>query len=140
MSRTPGRPTEPPEDEQMLAADEVSLAEIRRVMKDMALQLERIADGTETAKMRDISDKNLHVGIDQYDEAEYEGEVSSVVATTLRSLKSFRRNYDYWERAIAEYALREMKFTQRDTARMLGVGVSTINRWAQNPLEVQNYR
>jgi DNA-binding NtrC family response regulator len=140
MSRTPGRPTEPPEDEQMLAADEVSLAEIGRVMKDMALQLERIADGTETAKMRDINDKNLHVGIDQYDEAEYEGEVSSVVATTLRSLKSFRRNYDYWERAIAEYALREMKFTQRDTARMLGVGVSTINRWAQNPLEVQNYR
>jgi DNA-binding NtrC family response regulator len=140
MSRTPGRPTEPPDDEQMLAADEVSLAEIGRVMKDMALQLERIADGTETPKMRDINEKNLHVGIDQYDEAEYEGEVSSVVATTLRSLKSFRRNYDYWERAIAEYALREMKFTQRDTARMLGVGVSTINRWAQNPLEVQNYR
>lgn len=124
----------------MLAADEVSLSEIRRVMEDMAGQLHRIAEATQSVKMRDLEDKNLHVGLDQYEEAEYEGEFHNVVATTLRSLKSFRRNYDYWERAIAEYAFRELKFTQRDTARMLGVGVSTINRWAQLPLEVHNSR
>jgi len=33
-----------------------------------------------------------------------------------------------------------MGYTQRDAALLLGVSVSTINRWAQNPLKIEDLR
>jgi len=44
----------------------------------------------------------------------------------------FRRDYADWERLTVEYALK--RFTQRDVASVLGVGLSTVNRWAQHTL------
>jgi len=55
-------------------------------------------------------------------------------------LGTYRRNYHHWERVIAEFALAKMNYTQRDTAQLLGVGLSTINRWAQNPLPLEDDR
>lgn len=59
---------------------------------------------------------------------------------TLNAMRDFRREYDRWERLTAEYALTQMSYSQRDAARELGVAASTINRWAQHPLKVEDYR
>jgi transposase len=53
-------------------------------------------------------------------------------------LKSFRKDYADWERLIVEYALTRSGFTQRDVATLLGVGLSTVNRWAQHPLTYED--
>lgn len=67
-------------------------------------------------------------------------EAKTALNKTLTGLRSFRREYDRWERVVAEYVMAKENYSQRDTAKLLGVGVSTINRWAQNPLKVQDYR
>jgi len=59
---------------------------------------------------------------------------------TLEGLRKFRRNYDYWERLIAEFALAKMGYTQRDVAKYLGISLTTVNRWAQNPLTIPGHR
>ena len=56
----------------------------------------------------------------------------------LLALGSFRREYSRWERLLTEYALTRENLTQRDAAKLLGVGLSTVNRWAQHPLRVED--
>ena len=67
-------------------------------------------------------------------------ETRQAFRSTLRAIRRFRREYDRWERLTAEFALSEMDYTQRDAAHELGVAASTINRWAQHPLRVEEYR
>lgn len=56
----------------------------------------------------------------------------------LLALGSFRREYSRWERLLTEFALTRENLTQRDAAKLLGVGLSTVNRWAQHPLRVED--
>lgn len=51
----------------------------------------------------------------------------------MEAVAQHRDGLAYWERVIAEYALHRRGYSQRKTAQLLGVGVSTVNRWSQNP-------
>lgn len=140
MARTPGRQSDEPEDEAMLAADEVNFEEVHRVLTDMADQLRAVAGRIKSPSIESCLEYDEQIGMDEAEHEKLNREYRDALERTLTGLRQFRRNYDYWERAIAEYLLAHQGFTQRDTARLLGVGVSTINRWAQNPLQVQDYR
>jgi Trp operon repressor len=82
-----------------------------------------------------MREQAIEVGEDEVWEAEARHR-SEQLQRTLMGMRSFRRNYDYWERAIAEYALRT-GMTQRDAARLLGVSTATINRWNQHPVATE---
>lgn len=56
------------------------------------------------------------------------------IRRTLTGLSSYRREYARWERLIVEYALTRSNLTQREVAGLLGVGLSTVNRWNQHPI------
>jgi len=83
--------------------------------------------------------ESLQLSWTTYDDAtEVTQQSISALRRTLANLGSFRKDYSNWERLIVEYALKHYSFTQRDVARLLGVGLSTVNRWAQNPLMVDD--
>jgi DNA-binding NtrC family response regulator len=65
-------------------------------------------------------------------------EAQAAIRQTLTGLNTFRREYADWERLTVEYALTRQGFTQRDVATLLGVGLSTVNRWAQHPLAYED--
>lgn len=142
MSRTPGRRPDQPEDEDpLLAVNEVDLRDIGQSLIELGEQLRKVGQLTEK---KALLERGVLYG-DEFHELtpqEVEQEISEThlaMRHTLTGLRAFRRSYDYWERVIAEFALSRMHYTQRDTAKLLGVGVSTINRWAQNPLAVQDH-
>ena len=50
----------------------------------------------------------------------------------MKDFAQHRESLALWERTVAAYAMRQHGYPQRRTARLLGVGVSTMNRWAQS--------
>lgn len=138
MSRTPGRRTDEPEDEAMLAVEDIELRDIGQSLMDLGEQLRKVGAFTEKKQSWDPRRQELEDDLDEYDrlalESKRSDEVRDAMTKTLTGLRMFRGNYDYWERVSAEFALTRLNFTQRRTATLLGVGLSTINRWAQNPV------
>ncbi|QEE62330.1 helix-turn-helix domain-containing protein [Salinibacterium sp. dk2585] len=109
------------------------------VIEDLAEVLATVGQRAEAADLkREIRQAEEHGWPEDFAE-ELERRQEAVLIRTLSGLKRFRRSYEYTERAIAEYAL-HAGLSQRDVARYLGVAASTINRWAQNPLEAQDLR
>ena len=69
--------------------------------------------------------------------AEAEQIEAEAMETLLKGLKMFRRDFAYWERLAAQHAMNELGFTQRRAASLLGASTNTTNRWAQNPLDLE---
>ncbi|MBH0099924.1 helix-turn-helix domain-containing protein [Salinibacterium sp. NSLL150] len=130
-----------PDDSPPLALEEVSFDQLGAIIEALVEQLGTVANRAEANDVkRDIQEVHTH-GVTHEDVIdELDRRTEAVVIRTLSGLKQFRRNYEYWERAIAEYALEKQGLSQRDVARYLGVAASTVNRWAQNPLEAQDAR
>ena len=137
MARTPGRATDEPDDDApILQVDELSFYEVGRTLQELAAQLRGVADLIDNGDLRRMYEVAERVGaVEAFEDAERAGEER--FHRTLTGLRSFRRNYDYWERVIAEYALNKQKMTQREVARMLGVSTATINRWAQHQVIIE---
>ncbi len=134
MSRTPGRRTDDPEDEHYLAADDVQLLDIGQALIDLGTALKNAGHRTEQL-VHEANRSSINVRPEQDDESQ-EARIEAMEAA-LSGMRSFRGNYEYWERLAAEHALHHMNFTQRRTAQLLGIGVNTINRWAQHPVNVK---
>lgn len=140
MARTPGRQTnEPDEDDPILQIDELSFTDVGRTIQELATQLRGVADLIDSAELRkafddaaEIGEPDVHEHVNRMADERFE--------RTLTGLRSFRRNYDYWERVIAEYALVKQEMTQREVARLLGVSTATINRWSQHPIAIEQKR
>jgi DNA-directed RNA polymerase specialized sigma24 family protein len=130
MSREQSAGNEP-DDELRLSG--VRIHDIGQRLIDLGEQLVVTGKHTDNRTLRKRIDE-----ADQADEPEvYEDlnrEVATAIRRTLTGLNSFRREYGDWERLVVEYALTRGGFTQRDVASLLGVGLSTVNRWAQHPL------
>ncbi|MEL0627642.1 helix-turn-helix transcriptional regulator [Salinibacterium amurskyense] len=130
-----------PEDAPPLALEEVTFDQLGALIEELASQLGTVANRAEALDVkRDLQTVRAHSVTDEDVIDELERRSEAVLIRTLSGLKQFRRNYEYWERAIAEYALEKKGLSQRDVARYLGVAASTVNRWAQNPLEAQDAR
>lgn len=141
MARTPGRQTDQQdEDSPLLQVDELTLRDVGRTLKELTEQIRGVADlidGGEYDKAWEEAERhNYHPGAVQ----EAEQLANDRFVRTLSGLRAFRRNYDYWERAIAEFALTKQNMTQREVARLLGVSTATINRWAQHPIVIEERR
>lgn len=130
---------EPTDDGPTTAVEELNYGDVGVRLRELSEQLRAVADLIDDTRFHEGGQKAHEYG---HEEAmqEYETEVRERFRRTLSGLRAYRRNYNFWERVIAEYALTKMNYTQRDTAALLGVGVSTINRWAQNPLPIDEYR
>jgi hypothetical protein len=116
--------------------DVLALGDIGDQPKTLADQLAAISKHTERRNFRALEKAYDLSGDDEY--AEQLSEMQEIaIRQTLMGLAQFRRSYDYWERLVAEYALKN-GFSQRQAAGHLGVAVSTINRWAQHPLSSDN--
>ena len=119
-------------DESVNPVDVLSITDLGDQLSALASQLAVVSKHTNRENFRDVEKAWEIVGNDE-DEARLDEAYSAAVRQTLMGLAQFRRSYDYWERLIAEYALKR-GFSQRQAAGLLGVAVSTINRWAQHPL------
>jgi hypothetical protein len=140
MSRMPGRRTDEPDDEAMRAVEGLELRDIGQSFIELGEQLKMIGGLTEKQRFdlqREAYESSLHGFELEQAELDRQDEVRDAMTKTLTGLRMFRGNYDYWERVAAEYALDKLNFTQRRTATLLGVGLSTINRWAQNPVATE---
>lgn len=122
----------------MLAGDGLRLSDIGQSLVELGEQLTKV--GAATAKVdrwdaeAEIYGPTLHEVERLQAESDRADEIHAAMAKTLAGLRMFRGNYEYWERVAAEYSLESLNFTQRRTAALLGVGLSTINRWAQHPV------
>ena len=140
MARTPGRQTDEPDDDApILQVDELQLLDVGRTLQELATQLRGVADQIDNGDI-----KRLWTLIEQHGNEQDIDDAERLAVErferTLTGLRSFRRNYDYWERVIAEYALTKQEMTQREVARLLGVSTATINRWAQHPVAIEPKR
>lgn len=136
MARTPGRRTdEPDEDGNLAPVDELTYFEVGIELRELAKQLNDVSSFIDDPKFkRELDEVQKHGSAQHFEDLETE--FPDRLRRTLMGMRSFRRNYDYWERVIAEFALRD-GFTQRDTARLLGVSTATINRWNQHPVSTE---
>lgn len=124
-------------DEQQTGAElqitGVGIHDIGQRLIDLGESLVATGAHTDSADLRrHIEDADLVGGEDVYEALDRE--MQTAIRRTLMGLKSFRKDYADWERLIVEYALTRSNLTQRDVATLLGVGLSTVNRWAQHPL------
>lgn len=124
----------------MLAVENLELRDIGQNLIELGKQLQKVGELTEKQRMSLLEMTYL----DQLDglereqaESDHDRDVRDAMTKTLTGLRMFRGNYDYWERVAAEYALARLDFTQRRAAALLGVGLSTINRWAQHPVTTE---
>lgn len=125
----------------VFARDEVTFGQLSAIIEALAEQLQTVANRAEATDLKREIDEVESFGVTDTDvHDELDRRIEAVFIRALSGLKQFRRNYEYWERAIAEYALEKQGLSQRDAARYLGVAASTINRWAQNPLVTQEYQ
>ncbi|HEY8590055.1 MAG TPA: helix-turn-helix domain-containing protein [Naasia sp.] len=140
MARTPGRQTnEPDDDAPILQVDELSFFDVGRTLQELATQLRGVADQIDNGDIRRLFEEAEEIGVPEAFEVA-DKRAKERFERTLVGLRSFRRNYDYWERVIAEYALGKQGMTQREVARLLGVSTATINRWAQHPVLIEPKR
>ncbi|MBX3100569.1 MAG: helix-turn-helix domain-containing protein [Salinibacterium sp.] len=137
MARTPGRQTDQQDDDSpLLQVDELTLRDVGHTLKELTEQIRGVADlidGGDLEKAWQEAERVYQPVA--FEEAEQLANDRFV--RTLSGLRAFRRNYDYWERAIAEFALTKQNMTQREVARLLGVSTATINRWAQHPIVIE---
>lgn len=128
----------PEHQETGLQVDEVDRVDLADKLSELSEQLQRAADLVFNRQAADdLEERYLHgVEPDEYEQIKLNAKSADEFRRTLTTLRDFRRAYSRWERVIAEYALTRMGYTQRDAAKYLGVGVSTINRWAQHPLRI----
>lgn len=115
-----------------LQVSDVGLHDIGQRLIDLGEQLISIGKHTENHDLRQHIEEADRIAVEEAWDA-VGREIESAVRRTLGGLSGFRKEYGNWERLIVEYALKR-GFTQRDVARLLGVGLSTVNRWAQHPL------
>ncbi|MCU1409645.1 MAG: hypothetical protein JWR04_352 [Rhodoglobus sp.] len=128
---------EPEDDALELAVDGLQWRDVGIRLRELSEQLRAVADYIDDKKLEEVGRQAYEHGHDEVI-AEYDAEADRRFRRTLSGLGTYRRNYHRWERVIAEFALTRMNYTQRDTAQLLGVGLSTINRWAQNPLPLED--
>lgn len=123
-------------DDRVRPVEVLTLADIGDQLKALADQLAAISNHSDRRKFRDLEKAWEYRGDDEDRELLDEAHASAI-RQTLMGLAQFRRSYDYWERLIAEYALKQ-GLSQRQAGGYLGVAVSTINRWAQHPLQSES--
>lgn len=112
---------------------DVGIHDIGQRLIDLGEQLVAIGKHTDSVKLRRDIETASDIAVDEvWDDVGRE--MDAAVRRTLAGLKSFRTEYNNWERLTVEYALNRRSFTQREVAQLLGVGLSTVNRWAQQPL------
>lgn len=123
--------------------DEVDLDGIGRGLDAIAKELQEAAARLFGRSMLEDGVtyfKDPYEAMTDYEVMAENGETQAAFRSTLRSMRKFRREYDRWERLTAEYALTRMNYSQREAAKELGVATSTINRWSQSPLTIEEYR
>jgi transcriptional regulator with GAF, ATPase, and Fis domain len=123
-----------------LQVEEVDRVELADTLRDLGEQLQRAADFMYNRKQESqMRERYAHGDIpNEYEQLELEAKDAEEFRRALTTLREFRRQYGRWERVIAEYSLAKMNYSQRDAAKYLGVGVSTVNRWAQHPLTLDD--
>lgn len=139
LSRMTSEPTDTEADapEGNRQVEDVYLYEVGQRLIDLGEQLREIGDYTAGRKMRTAIDQATEIdGHVVYEDLERQ--VRDAVRRTLTGMGRYRKEYAVWERIVVEYALTKKGFTQRDVARLLGVGLSTVNRWAQNPVTYED--
>jgi DNA-binding NtrC family response regulator len=119
--------------EQARRLTDVGIHDIGQRLIDLGEQLIAIGKHGDSDKLREHMREAEEIAVDEVWE-EVDREMKTAVRRTLSGLGSFRKEYNDWERLAVEYALARRGFTQREVANLLGVGLSTINRWAQHPL------
>jgi DNA-binding NtrC family response regulator len=131
----------PEPDDSALQVDEVDRIDLADKLQELSEQLQRAAELMYNRDRADeLEERYLHnAEPDEYEQIKLSAKSVDEFRRTLTALRDFRRSYGRWERVIAEYALNNMGYTQRDAAKYLGVGVSTINRWAQHPLTIDEH-
>lgn len=113
--------------------ESVGIHTIGQRLIDLGTLLTAAGKHTESDVLRrDIHEAEV-VDVDELNEA-IDRQIAAALRRTLMELNTFRREYANWERIIVEYALGRGGMTQREVAGLLGVGLSTVNRWAQHPL------
>lgn len=138
MSRTPGRNTDHPGDADYLAPPDADIRDITNAYKAIALILENAADRAN--HLNDLAHQDrggISVDVIQERRAEAWGDAEAAAETMMKAIDSARKSFEYWERVTAQYAMDELGFTQRRTAALLGIGVNTVNRWANHPVQTQ---
>jgi hypothetical protein len=125
--------------------DEVTLRDIGNELVELSRRLRDAGERLEGKTILDESGsvlyaKNAFEEMTHEEVLEENAEARSAFRATLVSLRQFRREYERWERLTAEFALTKMNYSQREAASALGVAASTINRWAQHPLKIEDYR
>lgn len=138
MSRTPGRRSERPDEEPELKVDQLAITDVGRQLADLGQRLNSLATYTYSRELR-ASAKVVYEHGYEDDISRFHDELHEGLRRTLSGMHDFRRSYDYWERVIAELALRE-GMTQRQVAGLMGVSTATINRWAQHPVTISEER
>lgn len=136
MSRTPGRNTDTPGDLEYLAPPNADITHIADAYLTIANILENAAARAKTLNVSAHQERggiSGHVIRERNEEAWEEAEEAAEVM--MKAINSARKTFEYWERVTAEYALEDLGFTQRRTAALLGIGVNTVNRWANHPVE-----
>lgn len=140
MSTHQGARPDHPEDADMLAGSDLTLNDIAQSLIMLGEQLHGIGTAAHhTATRKELEDFYLNQGgRDAMDDLVREDMERAAdrerIARTLTALRNFRRNYYYWERLAVEHALSNAGFSQRRVAALLGIGVNTVNRWANNPV------
>lgn len=123
-----------------LAITGIELRDIGQTLIALGRQLQEVGKITEKPDDEAVLQEVFGGRYDEHSPEHFKAELEQQRATqdamtqTLMGLQAFRRSYEHWERLTVEYALTNLNFTQRRTATLLGVAVSTINRWAQHPL------
>lgn len=117
--------------------DDVRLNELGKRLADLGEQLQLIGGHTTSYKIDESREQAQHIDVPEV-WSDHEQLVRDSVRRTLAGMGSFRKEYANWERIVVEYALTKEGFTQREVARLLGVGLSTVNRWAQHPLTYED--
>ncbi|PPG42852.1 hypothetical protein [Rathayibacter sp. AY2B5] len=131
-----------PAEQPINQIDEVELRDIGRNLVELAERLRRAGALIETRQIAPLGPLYHDAsGREMTDEEVTAENTSTRVAfrDALNAMRDFRRGYNRWERLTAEYALTRMNYSQRDAASELGVAASTINRWAQHPLPIEDY-
>lgn len=117
--------------------EDVNFYEVGQRLIDLGEQLRAIGEYTSGRKIRDSIRQADEIAEEEIWE-DLHRQTQDAIRRTLTGLGRYRKEYANWERIVVEYALTKRGFTQRDVARLLGVGLSTVNRWAQNPLTYED--
>jgi GrpB-like predicted nucleotidyltransferase (UPF0157 family) len=130
------------DDETGNQIDEVELSDLGRGLVEIAEDLQAAGAQLQGRSLLDANVSYTRHGQDDMTELQIESENARTRAAfhdTLKALRNFRREYNRLERLSAEYALTRLGYSQRDAAQTMGVAASTINRWAQHPLQIEDY-